>query len=410
MPNDSFDLSALETFDLDGLSKKGSVPAGESPNGKPLIVAIEEIIEDPAQPRTEANPGFSKESIQEMADSILAQGIKMPISVKPKNADGLYLINDGARRFRGAQVAGQKTVPVIIDENFNRVAQLMVNLQREGNTPDEIAQAIAELEAENISRADIARGMGKNKGFVSEYAKFASISPVIRSVYDNGDCKDVKVCNQLDDLLKEHPEKVQAFITSGVSINRRTVGDLSKQLKEPAQAQPGSRTDAAPADHSIVIGPVTGSAMATSWKTEMPDDEANPSNANSQPDSTPESKQASNEATPVGESAQQVNDNDNGSDAWPFTPPAGTDAVETDGVTVSKSDGNKETDAAPNKAAPVKNLKAAPKIIGAVDNRAVRLVIERKADDGYCWVEFDDADRQKQVLCSDFTLVNIEVS
>lgn len=406
MANDSFDLSSLDQFDLDGLSKKGSVAAAqvEVANGKPLIVPIDELIEDPGQPRTEANPGFSPESIAELGASIKAQGVKMPISVKSKNDAGFYVINDGARRYRGSKWAELNEVPIIVDDNFNRVAQLMVNLQREGNTPDEIAKAIAELEEEGVSRTKIAEGMGKNKGFVSEYAKFAQVAPEIRALYDNDECKDVKIINQLDDLLKEYPDAVRQFIADDKGINRRTVGEFVKQLKNPqptaTPASSGGQQENPQIPQASQNNPTT---------VQQPE-----ATASIQRDPEEVSSGSSQEATNPGEGAQAPSSQGDGQSsaddgaAWPFTPPGakGGAAVET-GETAT-GDGQQQSDKQTKPAASKPENKG-PKILGAISNKVVRLVLERKPkDSAYCWVEFEEGQNQRQVLCSEITLVSVE--
>ena len=54
-------------------------------------IDISLIDEDPEQSRTSENPGFSDESIEELAETVRARGIKSPISLRKTN-DGRYMV------------------------------------------------------------------------------------------------------------------------------------------------------------------------------------------------------------------------------------------------------------------------------------------------------------------------------
>src|SRR4030095_9515536 len=89
------------------------------------------------QPRKE----FTAEALQELADSIKAQGIIQPLVVRPR-PDGFELI-PGERRWRASQQLGWKEVPAIVREADDRAAlelALIENLQRENLNPLEEAQ------------------------------------------------------------------------------------------------------------------------------------------------------------------------------------------------------------------------------------------------------------------------------
>ncbi|RPZ95426.1 chromosome partitioning protein ParB, partial [Pseudomonas aeruginosa] len=102
---------------LDGLGDLSSLldepqAANAAPGGGPQELPLDLIDEDPHQPRTADNPGFSPESIAEIGETIKARGVKSPISVRENpDAPGRYLINHGARRYRGSKWAEKTTIP-----------------------------------------------------------------------------------------------------------------------------------------------------------------------------------------------------------------------------------------------------------------------------------------------------------
>ena len=135
-------------------------------SGRPLELKLEEITEDPNQPRVE----FDEESLAELADSIRARGVKTPISVRPVKKGSGYMINHGARRFRASRLAGLATVPAYVDDDYTDEDQIIENIHRDALRPREIADYIGRKLAQGKPQKDIAKGLGKSKGWVSQHA------------------------------------------------------------------------------------------------------------------------------------------------------------------------------------------------------------------------------------------------
>jgi ParB family chromosome partitioning protein len=99
------DLSALDAFNVSNLLD--AVPSEAldraQTHGKPLMVPLEQIDEDPNQPRQ----AMDDKALQELVDSIQAngangkpRGIKSPISLRPHpNQEDRFIINHDARRY-----------------------------------------------------------------------------------------------------------------------------------------------------------------------------------------------------------------------------------------------------------------------------------------------------------------------
>src|SRR5687768_17148794 len=95
------------------------------------------------QPRTH----MDKESLEELAESIKAQGVMQPVLVRPIGVGG-YEIIAGERRWRAAQLAGLSEVPALIREVPDEAAlamSLIENIQRENLNPLEEAMGIQRL-------------------------------------------------------------------------------------------------------------------------------------------------------------------------------------------------------------------------------------------------------------------------
>src|SRR6478735_1085141 len=88
----------------------------ESPvcgGGRPLLLSIELIDEDPAQPRREFDPS----GLAELAATIATRGVRQPVSVRRHPAaPDRWMLNFGARRLRASKLAGMGDIPAFVDE------------------------------------------------------------------------------------------------------------------------------------------------------------------------------------------------------------------------------------------------------------------------------------------------------
>ncbi len=130
------------------------------------------------------------EALNELADSIKAQGIIQPIIVRYL-PDGKYEIIAGERRWRAAQLAGLVEVPVIIkaipDEAAIAMA-LIENIQREDLNAIEEAVALKRLGDEfNLTHQEIADAVGKSRATVSNLLRLLDLNPEVRTLLEHGD-------------------------------------------------------------------------------------------------------------------------------------------------------------------------------------------------------------------------------
>ena len=121
------------------------------------------------QPRRDMSP----EALEELAESIKAQGVMQPIVVRPIS-DTRYEIIAGERRWRAAQMAGLPTIPAVIREVTDEAAiamALIENIQREDLNPMEEAFALARLKDEfELTHQQVADAVGKSRGAISYLA------------------------------------------------------------------------------------------------------------------------------------------------------------------------------------------------------------------------------------------------
>jgi ParB family chromosome partitioning protein len=151
-----------------------SVSAAAPAAKAPTVLPIELIRSNPKQPRRT----FSEASLADLVSSIREKGILQPILVSPTEG-GTYEIIAGERRWRAAQQAGLKEVPVVIKsgtESERFEMSLIENLQREDLNPIELAQGFKRLQDEfQLTQEAIAKVVGKDRAVVANTLRFLGL-------------------------------------------------------------------------------------------------------------------------------------------------------------------------------------------------------------------------------------------
>lgn len=210
----------------------------EKPSGKPIEILIDLIDEDPDQPRKNDNPGFSPERIAEIGASIKSRGVKSPISVRENPAvEGRFIINHGARRYRGSKWAGKSSIPAFIDNDYQDIDQVMENLERDNLTPREIADYIGRKLAEGLKKKEIAELLSRSAAYVSQHVTLLNLPDCVADAFTSGRVNDVTLINELVTAFKESPEEVEAFlIDSNQEVTRGSVKLLREFIEEKRKA------------------------------------------------------------------------------------------------------------------------------------------------------------------------------
>ena len=229
----------------------------DDPAGKPREISLDMISEDPSQPRTEDNPGFSAESLNELAASIKERGVKSPISVHADPIlEGRFIVNHGARRLRASRIAGKKTIPVFVDGDFTDVDQMVENIQRDDLTPREIANFIGRKLAEGVKSKDLAALLGKSKTFISLYSNLLNLPGPIEDAYNEGRLRDLTLISTLLRFYKTKPDIVTDFLSrTSNEITRQSLSELNEYLYQNenqvvSDNKNSTETSSLPADES----------------------------------------------------------------------------------------------------------------------------------------------------------------
>jgi ParB family transcriptional regulator, chromosome partitioning protein len=143
-----------------------------------VYCGIEEVLPNRSQPRKH----FDEAKLQELAESIREKGILEPLIVR--RVEQGYEIIVGERRWRAAQKAGLREVPVLIKEIEGREAleiSLIENLQRENLNPVEEADGFRRLAEEfGLNQEEVAARVGKDRTTVANTLRLLKLSPEMR--------------------------------------------------------------------------------------------------------------------------------------------------------------------------------------------------------------------------------------
>jgi ParB family transcriptional regulator, chromosome partitioning protein len=195
------------------------------------------------QPRID----LRQETLQELADSIKAQGVVQPIIVRPiasatgdngaQPGEQRYEIIAGERRWRAAQIAGLHEIPAVIrrvpDEAAIAMA-LIENIQRENLNPLEEARALQRLITEfEMTHATAAEAVGRSRAAVSNLLRLLELGEDVKSLVEH---REIEM-GHARALLGIENKRQQAELAAQVAQQKLSVRDTEALVKR-ATSQP----------------------------------------------------------------------------------------------------------------------------------------------------------------------------
>lgn len=146
---------------------------------------INRITPNPYQPRMNIDP----EELISIADSIREHGVIQPLIVTKDKSSDNYFIIAGERRFRAAQLAGLKYIPIVIKESSPQEMleiALIENIQRKDLNPLEEANSFIQLQDEfGLSQDEIAQKVGLNRVTITNKIRLLKLPDEVKEVVLN---------------------------------------------------------------------------------------------------------------------------------------------------------------------------------------------------------------------------------
>ena len=191
----------------------------EPPHGELRNLPLDLIQRGRYQPRTDMHT----ESLEDLAESIRAQGVVQPIVVRPIS-DQRFEIIAGERRWRAAQLAGLQDIPAVVRDVPDRAAiamALIENIQRENLNPMEEAQALQRLIDEfEMTHQQAAEAVGRSRTGVTNLLRLLELN------------QDVKLLVEKGQLEMGHARALLALKGAAQSEVARTVAERGLSVRE----------------------------------------------------------------------------------------------------------------------------------------------------------------------------------
>jgi ParB family chromosome partitioning protein len=141
-----------------------------------MNIELDAIEKNPYQTRYE----FDEEALEELANSIRANGVVQPVLVRPAEEEGRYVLILGERRCRASKLAGKTTVPAMVKRVSQQQAAEMTiieNLQREDLNCIEQAEAFRVLSQEfGLSQTQIGEKVGMSRVSIANYMRLLKMT------------------------------------------------------------------------------------------------------------------------------------------------------------------------------------------------------------------------------------------
>ena len=197
------------------------------------LIRISDIQKNPYQPRKE----FSKEKIEELAQSIKENGLIQPIIVRQSPVIG-YEILAGERRYRASIAAGLSEVPVIIKKLSDQdmmIHSIIENLQREDLNPIEEAKAYQSLIDKGYTHADIAEKIGKSRPYITNLVRLLTLPDFILTEVEAGKLSQAHARLLIQLSTDEQKKLLYRIQTEDLSV--RQVEHLLKEEKNKKKSK-----------------------------------------------------------------------------------------------------------------------------------------------------------------------------
>ena len=202
------------------------------------------------QPRVD----MRQDTLENLAESIRAQGVVQPIVARPvqgKGEEQRYEIVAGERRWRAAQLAGLSEIPAVIRDVPDEAAiamALIENIQRENLNPLEEARALDRLIREfDLTHAQAAEAVGRSRAAVSNLLRLLDLGDKVKPLLEDRQLEmgHARALLAISDGVQQF-DAARQVIRKGLSV--RETEKLVKRMLGGGPAKPAKSRPTADAD------------------------------------------------------------------------------------------------------------------------------------------------------------------
>ncbi|MEH6576206.1 MAG: ParB/RepB/Spo0J family partition protein [Amphritea sp.] len=212
-----------------------TVAAANTDSNGYRVMSVDQIQRGKYQPRRDLEP----QALQELANSIKAQGVMQPIVIRPVS-ENLYEIIAGERRWRASQMAGLDKIPAVIRDVPDEAAiamALIENIQRENLNPMEEAIALDRLKTEfELTQQEVADAVGKSRSAVTNLLRLMNLTAEVKRLLEHG---DLEMGHARALLGMEGEEQISAAKdVVGKKLSVRQTEELVRKLQQKKNEPP----------------------------------------------------------------------------------------------------------------------------------------------------------------------------
>lgn len=191
-----------------------------------LTVDLDKLKAREDQPRK----NFDDDSLEELANSIKADGVIQPIVVR--KVGDRYEIIAGERRFRASKLAGLEKVPIVVKNVSDRKARelaLVENIQREDLNPIEEAISLKTLMEEyKLTQQELSDIVGKSRSYIANNLRLLNLSDYIKEYLIRGELSP----SQGRTLLSLETEEERKKYLDKLLVKEVNIRDVEKKAKQ----------------------------------------------------------------------------------------------------------------------------------------------------------------------------------
>ena len=211
-----------------------------SAQGELRNLPVDVIQKGRYQPRHE----IAQEALQELADSIRAQGVVQPVVVRPLSGQaGKFELIAGERRWRASQLAGLHEIPAVVRDVPDQAAMamgLIENIQREELNPIEEASALQRLIEEfGLTHQETADAVGRSRAAVSNLLRLLTLEPKVKMMLEERQLEMGHARALLALLGSTQVQAAEQVFARGLSV--RETEHLVRRLLQPAKPKKTSQ-------------------------------------------------------------------------------------------------------------------------------------------------------------------------
>lgn len=225
-------------------------------------IAIDRIVPDPTQPRTE----FEADAIERLAESLKSHGQIQPITVRWSEGMDRYLIVSGERRWRAANLAGLRTLAAVVldgEPDASRILeiQLVENCLREDLAPIERARAFKTLmDSNGWNGARLAEAIHVDPSSITRTIALLDLPCTVQDAVADGSLAPSVAyeIGKLEDSTEQ--AEVAAMAVSGKMSRSEVVETIRAKASKPTSKGRGPKTK--PRKTSVVLKASNGTKVS----------------------------------------------------------------------------------------------------------------------------------------------------